>query len=178
MPIACLTGAGNGVIGAWTTSSLPQARLLNPTATYTEEALQGGAYTQVSRLANPLVNELVIGLPMKDTFNSSKPMNDAQFADFVTNPTFPAILDALFNKPVNATLGTNIASLAPTNFPRNDLVATFLTGIATLNQLKTVPPSEMMRLNTGVAPTPQVSVTPAPVYPTGGAPATTRSTSP
>uniref|UniRef100_UPI003750EE6D DUF4331 family protein n=1 Tax=Sphingomonas sp. TaxID=28214 RepID=UPI003750EE6D len=46
---------------------------------------------------------------------------------------------------------------APTNFPRNDLVATFLTGIATLNQLKAVTPSEMIRLNTTITPTPAAS---------------------
>jgi hypothetical protein len=157
VPIACLTGAGNGVIGAWTTSSLPQARLLDPSPSYAAPALQGGAYVQVSRLANPLVNELVIGLPKKDLFNGSKPSGDAVLADYVTNPTFPAILDILFRAPVNATLGTNIANLAPSNFPRNDLVATFLTGIATLNQLKTVTPSEIMRLNTAINPTPQAS---------------------
>ncbi|THD63891.1 DUF4331 domain-containing protein [Phenylobacterium sp.] len=157
VPIACLTGAGNGVIGAWQTASLPQARILNPTATYTSEALQGGAYTQVSRLGNPLVNELVIGLPVKDTFNSAQPSADAQFADYVTNPTFPAIVDLLFRAPVNATLGTSFASIAPTNFPRNDLVATFLTGIKNLNQQKTVTASEMMRLNTAINPTPQAS---------------------
>jgi hypothetical protein len=157
VPIACLTGTGNGVIGAWTTSSLPQARLLDPSPSYAAPALQGGAYVQVSRLANPLVNELVIGLPQKDLFNGSKPSGDAALAAYVTNPTFPAILDILFRAPVNATLGTSIPNLAPTNFPRNDLVATFLTGIATLNQLKTVTPSEIMRLNTAVNPTAQAS---------------------
>ena len=81
-------------------------------------------------------------------------------ADYVTNPTFPAILDVLFRAPVNATLGTNFANLAPTNFPRTDLVATFLTGIASLNQLKTVTASEMLRLNTGVTPTPRGSQSP------------------
>lgn len=157
VPIACLTGSGNGTIGAWQTASLPQARILNPTATYTSEALQGGAYTQVSRLGNPLVNELVIGLPVKDTFNSAKPSADAQFADYVTNPTFPAIVDLLFRAPVNATLGTSFASIAPSNFPRQDLVATFLTGIKNLNQQKTVTASEMMRLNTTINPTPQAN---------------------
>ena len=157
VPIACLTGGGNGVIGAWTTSSLPQARLLDPSPNYKSTALQGGAYVQVSRLANPLVNELVIGLPDKDAFNASMPKGDGTFLNYVTNPTFPAILDLLFRAPVNATLGTNFTNIAPANIPRNDLVATFLTGIATLNQLKTVTPSEMMRLNTGVAPTPQAN---------------------
>jgi hypothetical protein len=158
VPITCLTGSGNGVIGAWTTASLPQARLLDPAPNYTSTALQGGAYVQVSRLANPLVNELVIGLPDKDAFNASYPPNkDGAFLNYVTNPTFPAILDALFKAPVNATLGSNFTTLAPTNFPRNDLVATFLTGFATLTQLKTVTPSEIMRLNTAVNPTAQAS---------------------
>ena len=158
VPIACLTGAGNGVIGGWTTSSLPQARLLDPSPSYNSTALQGGAYVQVSRLANPLVNELVIGLPDKDAFNASFPPNkDGTFLNYVTNPTFPAILNALFLTPVNSTAHTTFTTLAPTNFPRNDLIATFLTGFATLNQLKTVTPSEVMRLNTGVNPTPQAS---------------------
>ncbi len=157
VPIACLTGTGNGVIGAWQTASLPQARLLNPKANYATPALQGGAFTQVSRLSAPLVNEVVIGTPLKDTFNAAKPTGDGALADFVTNPTFPAIVDALFRAPVNATLGTNFASIAPSNFPRNDLVATFLTGIKTLNQQKTVTPSEMMRLNTAINPTPRDS---------------------
>ncbi len=155
LPIACITGSGNGVIGAWTTSSLPQAEIQDPTPTYENPALYGGAFTQLSRLGNPLVNELVIGLPQKDLFNHAKPMGDAALADYVTNPTFPAILDALFRTAVNATLGTNIANLAPNNFPRNDLVATFLTGIKGLNQQKVVTPSEIMRLNTAIPATPR-----------------------
>jgi len=157
IPTACLTGTGNGVIGVWSTASLPQARLLRPNPTYKSTALEGGAYVQVSRLGNPLVNELVIGLPDKDLFNAVKPTSDGALLAYVTNPTFPAILDALFRAPVNATLGTNFATLAPTNFPRNDLVATFLTGFAGVNQLKTVTPSEEMRLNTAIAPTPQAA---------------------
>lgn len=160
VPIACLTGTGNGVIGVWSTASLPQAKLAKPNPSYKSPALYGGAYTQVSRLGMPLVNELVIGLPQKDLFNAAKPTQDGALADYVTNPTFPAILDALFRAPVNATLGTSFANLAPTNFPRNDLVATFLTGIATLNQMKTVTASEMLRLNTGVTPTPRAAQSP------------------
>jgi hypothetical protein len=155
VPISCLKGSGNGVIGAWTTASLPQARLLSPSPTYNTTALQGGAYVEVSRLGMPLVNELVIGLPDKDAWNASEPVNDGQFLNYVTNPTFPAILNILFLAPVNATLGTHLTNLAPTNLPRNDLVATFLTGIPTLNQEQTVTPSEELRLNTAIAPTPQ-----------------------
>lgn len=160
IPTHCLTGSGNGVIGGWTTASLPQAKLFNPSPKFNQTELDGGAFVQVSRLANPLVNELVIGLPDKDAFNASVPSGDGTFLNYVTNPTYPAYLDMLFRGPVNATLGTNFTTLAPTNFPRNDLVAVFLTGVATLNQLKTVTPSEMMRLNTAVPPTPQASQSP------------------
>jgi len=153
-PIACLTGSGNGVIGGWSTASLPQAVLRRPTPAYDRPDQIGGPYVQVSRLSAPLVNELVIGLKDKDRFNASKPRNDAQFADYVTNPTLPAVLDLLFRAPVNQTLGANIPNLAPTNFPRNDLVAAFLTGVRGVNQQSRVTASEMMRLNTGINPTP------------------------
>ena len=154
LPAACLKGTGNGVIGGWTTASLRQARILNPAATFTKPEVDGGAWTQVSRLGSPLVNELVIGLPDKDHFNASAPMGDAQFATYVTNPSLPALLNALFLAPVNATLGTTLTNLAPNNFPRTDLVAAFLTGFPGLNQQATVTPSEMLRLNTAVAPAP------------------------
>jgi len=95
----------------------------------------------------------VIGLPDKDLFNAVKPTADAALADYVTNPTFPEILNVLFRAPVNATLGTSFATLAPTNFPRNDLVAVYLTGIPSLNQMSTVTASEMQRLNTLITPT-------------------------
>lgn len=151
VPTTCLVGtatAANGVIGVWSTASLPQARLLKPNPTYKSPTLSGGAYTQISRLGMPLVNEVVIGLPQKDLFNAAKPTQDGALADYVTNPTFPAILEVLFG-------GAGIK--APTNFPRKDLVATFLTGIKNLNQLPAITPSEMIRLNTKVTPTPAAS---------------------
>jgi hypothetical protein len=154
LPAVCLKGTGNGVIGAWTTASTRQVRVFNWNATFAKPEVNGGAWTQVSRLGMPLVNELVIGIPDKDHFNSSAPQNDAVFANYVTNPSLPALLNALFLAPVNATLGTTLTDLAPNNFPRNDLVAAFLTGFPGLNQESTVTPSEMLRLNTAVAPTP------------------------
>ena len=154
LPKACITGSGNGVVGAWTTASLPQARILNPNATFARPDVNGGALVQVSRLSNPLVNELVIGLADKDKFNSSKPSEDGQFADYVTHPSLPALLNILFKDAVNTTLGANIADLAPSNYPRLDLVNAFLTGVAGVNQLATVTPSEMLRLNTAIPATP------------------------
>ena len=94
----------------------------------------------------------MIGLPFKDLFNHSEPKDDAQAADFVTNPTFPAIVDLLFRDALGAD-----SNIAPSNLPRTDLVAAFLTGFEGVNQLATVTPSEMMRLNTAIEPTPQAS---------------------
>jgi hypothetical protein len=154
LPISCLVGNGNGVVGAWTTASLPQARLLDPTAAYNGLTRQGGPFVQVSRLSAPLVNELVIGLRDKDLYSGAPPRRDGQFATYVTNPTLPALIDILFRDAVNTTLGANIPNLAPSNFPRNDLVAAFLTGFPGLNQQARVTPSEMLRLNTAIPPTP------------------------
>ncbi len=159
IPTACLVGSGNGVIGVWSSASLPQARLLRTTPTYDTPTLEGGAYVQVSRLGMGLVNELVIGIKDKDLFNASSPSGDAQFIDYVTNPTFPALLDALFRAPVRGVIGGS-GTIAPTNFPRNDLIATFLTGFKGVNQLSVVTPSEMLRLNTKVPATPQAAQSP------------------
>jgi hypothetical protein len=136
---------------------LRQARLLNPLPTFSRPEVDGGPWVQVSRLGMPLVNELVIGLPDKDRFSASEPRFDGQFGTYVTNPTLPALLDVLFRGPVNQTLGTNIANLAPNNLPRNDLVTAFLTGFPGVNQMSTVTASEMTRLNTGIAAAPATS---------------------
>ena len=144
VPIACLTGGNtNGIIGGWTSASLPQVRILDPSPTFEQPAISGGAWTQVSRLGMPLVNEVVIGLPDKNLFNASEPKDDAQFADYVTNPTLPALLEVLFGVK------------APTVKNRPDLVAAFLTGLSGVNANGSV--SEMQRLNTTIAPTPKAS---------------------
>ena len=150
VPIACLISGGDPVIGAWTTASLRQGNVLNPNPTGLlagsgkPTELHGGAWTQVSRLGMPLVNELVIGLPDKDRFNASQPSNDTQFLTYVTNPTLPVLLQVLF--------GVHAPAL-----PRNDLVQVFLTGVAGLNQPEAVTPSEMLRLNTSSPALPAAS---------------------
>src|SRR5262245_19316845 len=145
VPIACLTHGSEPVIGGWTTASLRQVRLLDgtPGSGLGKSSKEGGAWVQVSRLGMPLVNEVVIGLKDKDKFNASKPRDDGQFADYVTNPTLPALIEILFG-------GAGVK--APTNFPRTDLVVAFLTGVPGLNQPASVKPSEMLRLNTSIAP--------------------------
>ena len=147
IPAACL-GATTAapVIGAWTTASLRQTRVLDPTpkSGYQTTDRNGGAWTQVSRLGMPLVNELVIGLKDKDLFNSAKPSGDAALLTYVTNPSYPKLLESYLGAP----------GISPTNIPRNDLVTTFLTGIKGVNRLATVTPSEMLRLNTAIPAVP------------------------
>ncbi|WP_084419341.1 DUF4331 domain-containing protein [Henriciella litoralis] len=157
VPISCLDNDGDGIIGAWTTASLPQAEIEDPSPTYEQTSLYGGAFVQQSRLSAPLVNEVVIGLPDKDLFNAAEPTQDSALADYVTNPTLPVLVDILFRDAVNTTLGTSIDNLAPSNLPRTDLVAAFLTGIDGLNQPDGVVASEMMRLNMGIPATPRNS---------------------
>ncbi len=147
----CLTVGTDPVIGGWTTASMRQARLLDgkPSSGHQTSEKVGGAWVQVSRLGNPLVNELVIGLPDKDKFNASKPQDDTQFLTYVTNPTLPALLGLV--------LAGNPAAVAPTNLPRTDLATVFLTGIAGVNKPATATPSEVLRLNTAIAPVPFAS---------------------
>ncbi|MFN0009717.1 MAG: DUF4331 domain-containing protein [Planctomycetota bacterium] len=141
VPIDFLVGAGGPVIGGWTAASLRKNRELSTQPSSPSDVTQEvGPWVQVSRLGMPLVNEVVIGLKDKDRFNASEPSGDGQFLEYVTHPTLPAILQALF--PVTA----------PTAIPRTDLVAVFLTGISGLNETAT--PSEMLRLNTMTRPTP------------------------
>ena len=142
VPASCLVSSNSTVFGAWTTAALPRDRVLSDTPTF-RDANQSGDLVQVSRLSAPLVNELVIGLADKNKFNASKPKDDGQFATYVTNPTLPAVLELLFGAA---------GVKAPTNFPRKDLVAAFLTGVGGLNALGG--PAEEMRLNTAIAPTP------------------------
>lgn len=145
---SCLVAGSDPVIGGWTTASRRQGQLLDgaPRKGHDTGAIAGGAWTQVSRLGMPLVNEVVIGLPDKDRFNASKPKDDGQFADYVTNPTLPRLLEVAFGTPAGA--------IAPSNAGRNDLVTVFLTGIKGVNQQGMVTPSEMLRLNTAIPAVP------------------------
>lgn len=108
------------VIGTWTTTHKKSAN---------------GKYVQVSRLGNPLVNEVVIPLKLKDAFNGLKPTGDAAALKYVTNPELPKLIEAVYGIEAPAT-------------PRNDLVSVFLTGVEGLNKAKgKVTPSEQLRLN-------------------------------
>jgi len=144
VPTSCLRSAPSVTnIGGWTTASVRQARVINPNGGFETATRDGGPWVQVSRLGSPLVNEVVIGLRDKDKFNSSEPKDDvANFADYVTNPTLPELLEILFGA------ATGGAVAAPNNFPRTDLLEAFVTGLPGAND--TGATAEMLRLNTSL----------------------------
>ena len=130
------------VIGVWTNASRQATRVLNTDGTRTHS----GNWVQISRLGSPLVNEVVIPVGKKDLFNSSQPANDAQFANYVTNPELGGILKSLFNvkvPPQDVFGSTN---------QRDDLIAIFLTGIPGLTKTQMGVPAEELRLNMAIPP--------------------------
>jgi uncharacterized protein DUF4331 len=142
----------NPVIGVWTTTDRNRVRVTGQA----DPGLRDDR-VQVSRLGNPLVNEVVVPAALKDAFNSISPDKDAGIPAVVkrvTDPELPKLISGSYGVPAPAT-------------PRNDLVEIFLTGITTkaggpikadlnsqLNNQDVNPkrfrPSEMLRLNLGV----------------------------
>lgn len=144
IPTECLTNGGDG------------SGILSAHTAVRELHHNGDAHVpgkQVSRLGNPLVNELFVGLRDKGRFNRDEPKNDGQFLEYVQYPTLPFIVDLLFRDTVNSAFGISLSNLAPTNLPRDDLVAAFLTGLSGVNQPPNVVAGDQLRLNTNIAPT-------------------------
>ncbi|BBH68607.1 hypothetical protein ACTI_52920 [Actinoplanes sp. OR16] len=103
----------NPVIGVWTTTERDRVRISGGAGS--------GGKVQVSRLGNPLVNEVVVPAGLKDAFNASPPRADARtpaLVKRVLEPEVPKLIEAIYGIPAPKT-------------PRNDLAEIFLTGITT-----------------------------------------------
>jgi hypothetical protein len=139
VPTSSLVSGDDPVIGVWSTTSRRSMNVIN--ADGTREA--SGDFVQVSRLGNPLVNEVVIPAGLKDAFNSLKPENDASVqpaVDRVNDPEVPKLIEALYG-------------IKAPKAPRDDLFAVFLTGVKGLNKPQgKVQPAELLRLNTSIEP--------------------------
>jgi hypothetical protein len=127
----------NAIIGMWSSTWRLKNRMLSDSG---EKPSESGEWVQVSRLAVPLVNEVVIPLAQKDLFNASYPKDDAQFGASVLDPEVPKILKALFN-------------IDSPPAPRNDLLAVVL-GVEGLTRRPNEVISDQIRLNVAVFPTP------------------------
>jgi Domain of unknown function (DUF4331) len=127
----------SSVIGVWTTAERQSVRVENSDGTIDHS----GSFVQVSRLGNPLVNEVVVPVGSKDFFNGSQPTGDAAYLPKVQDPELPHVLNALYGLPVpDSDPGT-------AGIQRSDLISVFLTGLSGLNEPPGVTPSEMLRLN-------------------------------
>jgi Domain of unknown function (DUF4331) len=129
--------AADGTIGIYASASRRKISVLRGDGT-TET---GGPFVQVSRLGNPLVNEVLIPLGQKDRWNASEPRNDEDFLNRYTNPELAGLVNLLYP----------VLPDAPT-MNRADLVAVLLTGVPGLN-FTGDRKADLLRLNTAIAPT-------------------------
>ncbi len=144
----------NAVIGTWGTTSRQNITVLRaaPPTSETEDVevilntLGFGGWAQVQRLGNPLINELIIGTGSKDTFSMSAPKDDAQFASFVLNPLLAQIFGSI-GIPVAPAPRTDLLLLVQYQAPICPGCAASDAG----------PVADLLRLNTGIPPTPFAS---------------------
>ena len=134
------------VIGVWATASRRKGRVFN--------AKQGkyvgnGPWVQVSRLGNPLFNEVIVPMAEKDAWNSAPPANDAKYTKYVNKPELAGLLPVLYPGV--------FPNLAAYTKPRADLNAILMTGIPEgvvpgfQNYTGSVQ-SDMLRLNVAIPP--------------------------
>ncbi|MBG0562193.1 DUF4331 domain-containing protein [Actinoplanes aureus] len=138
------------VIGVWTSASRRQVEVRGGDGRSGDVVV--GPPVQVSRLGNPLFNEVIVPMAQKDKWNSLPPSEDKRFAEFVATPELGALLPVLYPG-----LFDNLAALNETKQPRADLLAILLTGIPdglidgfqnNTGELQ----ADMLRLNTAIPP--------------------------
>ena len=131
--------AKNAVVGVWSTT---ERRALEVTGADYDERGGSGGWVQVSRLGNPLINEVIIPLGEKDRFNRTEPADDAaNYGEYVLKPELAAVMNALFN-------------IGAPEENRTDLLP-LLTGIQGLNQHKgrfAGTPVDTLKVNLGTPP--------------------------
>jgi hypothetical protein len=156
VPISKLTTGGHPTIGVWTSASRQLARVFDP-----ESGVHSfsGPFGQVSRLGNPLFNEVLVPLGRKDYWNTQQPVNDKQFASDVAHPELASLLPVLYPGAFGHLLALDTAGTA-----RADLEAILLTGIPSglipgFTNFTGAVQADMLRLNTTIPPTPTSSGT-------------------
>jgi hypothetical protein len=138
------------VIGVWTSASRRQVQVRNNDGR--ADDLEVGPNVQVSRLGNPLFNEVIVPMAQKDLWNSLPPSDDKRFAGFVSKPELQTLLPVLYPG-----LFDNLAKLDKAGTPRADMLAILLTGIPDglidgfQNNTGDVQ-ADMLRLNTAIPP--------------------------
>ena len=156
VPISELTGnhsvpknpmSKNAVIGVWSSSSRRKVRMLNGNGSAPSES---GPWMQVSRLGNPLFNEVIVHLGDKDRWNALPPVADKEFVKYTEKPELAGLLPVLYPG-----VFPNLAKLTK---PRADLVAILLTGLPPgvvpgFQNYTGKTPADQLRLNVAIPPT-------------------------
>lgn len=127
-------GDEDDIVGIYATASRQSTTVLNTDGTQSKS----GDWRQVSRLGNPLINEVIIPLGKKDKWNASDPKDDAQFLAHYTTPELAGLINLLY---------PSLPDVATTK--RTDLVAVLLTGVDGLN-FTGKKPADLLRLNMGI----------------------------
>ena len=145
VPISSVTISGHPTIGVWTTASRQKATVREAGG----QLVEAGPFVQVSRLGNPLFNEVIVPMGEKDLWNSLPPSADRQFLDDVEHPEVARLLPVLYPGVFPQLAGLSAA--------RADLVAILLTGIPAgiINGFTNFTGSvlaDMLRLNTTISP--------------------------
>jgi Domain of unknown function (DUF4331) len=142
---------GKSIIGVWTTASRRRASVRENGV-----SKNAGPYVQVSRLGNPLINEVIIPMAQKDYWNSTKPWHDSQFGNLYAHPILQTYLTVLYPGV--------FPHLAAYSKPRVDLEAILLTGIPagivapTYSTYTGPTQADMLRLNMAIPPAASPSI--------------------
>jgi hypothetical protein len=140
--------SGSATIGVWSAASRRKVRMINDDEG--DAISQTGPWVQVSRLGNPLFNEVIVPLGRKDGWNSSYPVDDKAFAGLVEHPELAKLLPVLYPG-----VFPHLEKLAK---PRADLVAILLTGLPSgvvpgFQNYTGKVQADQLRLNVAIPPT-------------------------
>ena len=141
--------SAHATIGVWSGASRRKVRMIDAG----DRTSESGPWVQVSRLGNPLFNEVIVPLGDKDRWNAIHPADDKQFAHYVAHPELAGLLPVLYPK-----VFPNLAKLNKSGKPRADLEAILLTGIpkgivSGFQNYTGSTPADQLRLNVAIPPT-------------------------
>jgi hypothetical protein len=145
VPTSQLVSFSSPTIGVYASASRQKVRILGDNGT----TRGAGPWVQVSRLGNPLINEVVIPLGQKDYWNREDPAGDKQFESLYTDPEVSRLENALYGTLPQGHAGGALQAIDATG--RSDLVSILLTGVDGLNKTGSTE-SDLLRLNTAIAP--------------------------
>jgi len=139
VPLSQLDNGGNHVVGVWAASERPKISV----RVRGKKVSRATKWVQVSRLGNPLINEVLIPTQLKDKWNATTPDKDKQFEQYYSSPVLAHLLNQLYPQ---------FGPFQETN--RSDLVSVLLTGLKEPNLNYTGPTeADELRLNLAIPPT-------------------------